>query len=190
LEAKAANVLWDYGEKVTNSLSRLTATLKQRFSGQAFVDKHRTELRNRCRRKNETLQSLHVDIRRLAALAFPGVEHTARKALATDYFLDALNDSDFALRVRERQPATLDAALAIALQMEVWAKNSRNRSSDTRPLGEPKKTRKVNQASTSESGLAEARSEVLQKKVTEAKKAAATSKKAELEAKREVEETK
>jgi len=94
------------------------------------------------------------------------------------------------LRVRERQPATLDAALAIALQMEVWAKNSRNRSSDTRPLGEPKKTRKVNQASTSESGLAEARSEVLQKKVTEAKKAAATSKKAELEAKREVEETK
>jgi len=54
--------------------------------------------------------------------------------------------------------------------MEVWAKNSSNRSSDTRPLKEPKKTRKVNQASTSENGLAEARSEVLQKEVAEAKK--------------------
>jgi len=101
-----------------------------------------------------------------------------------DYFLDALDDPDFAVRVRERQPATLDAALAMALQMEVWAKNSRNRSSDVKPLGESKKTRKISQASTSESGLVEARSEVLQKEVTEAKKAAATSKKAELEAKR------
>jgi len=115
LEAEAANVFWDYDEKVTNSLSRLTATLKQRFSGQAFVDKHRTELSNRCRRKNESLQSLHVDIRRLAALTFPDAEHTAREALATDYFLDVLDDLDFALQVRERQPATLDAALAIAL---------------------------------------------------------------------------
>ena len=73
-------MLCDYGDEVTNSLSKLTATLKQRFSGQAFVDKHRIELRNRRRRKNETLQNLHADIRRLAALAFPTVEHTARKA--------------------------------------------------------------------------------------------------------------
>ena len=63
LEAEAANVLWDYSEEVTTSLSRLTATLKQRFGGQAFVDKHRTELRSRCRGKNETSRSLHADIR-------------------------------------------------------------------------------------------------------------------------------
>jgi len=111
------------------------------------VDKHRTELRSRCQGKNETLRSLHADIRRLAALAFPTVEHTARESLAMDYFLDALDDPDFAVRVRERQPATLDAALAMALQMKVWAKNSRNRSSDVKPLGESKRTRKVNQAS-------------------------------------------
>jgi len=121
LEAEAANVLWEYSKEVTSSLSKLTATLKQRFSGQAFVDKHRTELHSRRRGKNETLRSLHADIRRLAALAFPSVEHMAREALATDYFLDALDDPDFGLRVRERQPANLDAALAMALQMEVWA---------------------------------------------------------------------
>jgi len=79
-----------------------TATLKQRFSGQAFVDKHLLELRNRRQRKNKTLQSLHADIRRLTALAFLTVEHTAKEVLATDHLLDALDDVDFALRVRER----------------------------------------------------------------------------------------
>ena len=101
LEAEAANVLWDYNEEVTNSLSKLTATSKQRFGGRTFVDKRRTELRSQCRGKNETLRSLHVDIRRLAALAFPTVEHMAREAMATDYFLDAIGDSEFALRVRD-----------------------------------------------------------------------------------------
>ena len=126
METEAANVLWDYSKEVTSSISKLTATLKQRFSGQAFVDKHSTELRSRRRGKNETLRSLHADICRLAAFNTPSVEHTAREALATDYFLDALDDPDFALRVRERQPANLDAALAMALQMEVRAQNSRN----------------------------------------------------------------
>jgi len=91
------------------------------------VDKHRTELQSRCRGKNETLQSLHADIRRLAALAFPTVEHTAREAMATDYFLDAIGASEFALRVRDRQPKELDTAFAIALQMEAWMMFSRNR---------------------------------------------------------------
>jgi len=190
LEAKAADVLWDYSKEVTSSLSRLIATLKEMFGDQVFVDKHRTELRSRCREKNETLRSLHADIRRLAALAFPTVKHTAKEVLAMIYFLDALDDPEFAMRVRERQPATLDAALAKALQMEVWAKNSRNRFAEIKPLEESKRTRKVNQASIVASSSTEERSEALQKGVTEAKKTVATSKKAELKAKREVKETK
>jgi len=89
----AANMLWDYGDEVTSSLSKLTATLKQRFGGQAFVDKHRIELRNRRRRKDETLQSFHADVRRLAALAFPDMKHKAREVMATDYFLKAMVDA-------------------------------------------------------------------------------------------------
>ena len=126
-----SNVLWDYGDKLTNSFFKLTATLKQKFSGQAFVDKHRLELRNRRRKKNETLQSKHADIRRLAALAFPTVEHMVREALAIDYFLDALDDADFVLRIRQRQLVSLDSALAVALHIEVWTNYTRIRRVDS-----------------------------------------------------------
>jgi len=90
-----------------------------KFGGKAFADKHRIQIRNRRRRKDETLQSLHSDIRRLAALAFPKIEHKTREVMACDYFMDASADPDFALKIRERYPA-----LRIALQLEVWTKDS------------------------------------------------------------------
>jgi len=98
LKEEAASVLLDYGNQVSGSLSQLTATLKKRFGGEAFADKYRIELRSRRRRPKETLQALHADIRRMAALAFPSVKHQIREVMATDYFLDALGDSDFGLK--------------------------------------------------------------------------------------------
>ena len=38
--------------------------------------------------------------------------------MACDYFIDALNDPDFALKVRQRSPKDLDSALRIALQLK------------------------------------------------------------------------
>lgn len=70
-------------------------------------------------KEKRELQSLHADIRRLAALAFPTIDHRTREVMATDYFFDAMGDSESALRVRDRQPPNLNAALAIALQMKV-----------------------------------------------------------------------
>ena len=49
LDKEVANVLWDYGKEVTESLSGLTKTLKTRFGGKNFADKHRIEIRNRRR---------------------------------------------------------------------------------------------------------------------------------------------
>jgi len=43
--------------------------------------------------------------------------------MACDYFIDALNDPTFALKVPERFPRDLDAALRVALQLEVWSKD-------------------------------------------------------------------
>jgi len=66
---------------------------------------------------------LHSDIRRLVALVLPVFDHRARETIACDYFIDALADPDFSLKVRERSPAYLDSALRIALQLEVWTKD-------------------------------------------------------------------
>jgi len=43
--------------------------------------------------------------------------------MTCDYFIDALNDPNFALKVRERFPKDLDAALRVALQLKVWSKD-------------------------------------------------------------------
>ena len=80
--------------------------------------KHRTELRNRRRRTGETLQNLHNDIRRLAALAYPNVPPQLREEVACDHFLDVLGDSSLVFRIRERRPVDLDSALRLALQFE------------------------------------------------------------------------
>ena len=124
LDKEVANVLWDYGKEIANSLSGLTRILKMRFGGKSYADKHRIEIRNKRRAPNETLQSLHIEIRRLAALAFPTMEHKTREVISRDYFLDALADPDFALKIRERDPKDLDSAFRIALQLEMWTKDS------------------------------------------------------------------
>ena len=55
LYKEVANVLWDYGVEITESLSGLTKVVQKRFGGKSFVDKHRIEIRSRRRQKNETL---------------------------------------------------------------------------------------------------------------------------------------
>ena len=123
LEKDAGQVLWDYSVETTASFPKMIKVLKERFGEVNQSDKYRFELKSRRRRPNETLRSLHSDIRRLTALALPDLEHTARETMACDYFIDALNDSSFALKVRERFPKDLDTALRVALQLEVWSKD-------------------------------------------------------------------
>jgi len=93
--------------------------LKERFGEANQPDKYRFELKSRRRRPNETLRSLHSDIRRLTALALSDLEHRARETMACYYFIDALNDPKIALKVRERFPKDLDTALRVAFQLEV-----------------------------------------------------------------------
>jgi len=50
------------------------------------------------------------------ALAYPKLERRARESIASDCFLDALDDPDVALKVRERVPADLDEAIAMQLE--------------------------------------------------------------------------
>ena len=124
LVAEAGQVLWDSSQETTNTLSKLIDVLTNRFGGAKQTDKYRMELRLRRRKAGESLSSLHQDIRRLMALAHPALPHESRETIASDYFIDSLNDVDFALKVRERVPATLDDALSIALQLEAWMKDA------------------------------------------------------------------
>jgi len=133
LEKDAATILWDYGTETTTSWRGLTEILENRFGGKAMSEKYRIELRNRRRTAGETLQNLHADIRCLAALAYKGVPPEMRDQVTCDSFLDALGDRELVFKIRERQPADLDSALRIALQLEVWAKEMNRHCESPRP---------------------------------------------------------
>jgi len=146
LDKDVANVLWDYDKDVTNSLSGLTKILESRYGSKSFANKHRIELRNRRRRKGESISNLHVDIR-LVALAFPKVERKVRESIACDHFLDALDDPELALKIRERQPSDLDAALRIALQLEAWTTDTTRLKEAKSDRVEPRRVREISHPS-------------------------------------------
>ena len=50
--------------------------------------------------------------------------------MACDYFVDALDDPEMALKVRERSPKSLDEALHLVLWLEAWAKDARRQTSE------------------------------------------------------------
>jgi len=89
LEEDVANILCNYGEEVTDSLSSMTKTSKRRFGGKAQADKYRIEIRNRRRKTEDSLQSLHVDIYE-GRLPWPSqvwiIRH-AKPSLATTFWM-------------------------------------------------------------------------------------------------------
>jgi len=97
LVGDAGRALWDSGPSATGTLEKLTTLLRSRYGGSRQADKYRMELRLRRHRAGESLSALHQDIRRLMALAHPKLQEEAREAIACDYFVDALDDADFAL---------------------------------------------------------------------------------------------
>ena len=58
------------------------------------------------------------------ALAHPSLKQEACEAIACNYFVDAIDDPDFALKICERAPPTLDEALRVALQLEACSKEA------------------------------------------------------------------
>jgi len=145
----AAQILWDTDRSLTGSLKKLVSILKSRYSGERQAEKYRAELQIRRRRGHETLSELHQDIRRLMALAYPRLTVEAREEIACDHFTNALSDPDFALKVKERAPKTLDEALNVALRLEAWEKSVKHsREDEDRPDRPRQKARAAGQSVT------------------------------------------
>ena len=117
LVGAAAQCLWDQSPECVNTLDKLWKLLSDRFAGQKLTEKFRTELRNRRRKSNESLDALCTDVRRLLIMGYTGPTSTAHEVIAKDSFIGAL-DTELAQKVRERDPGTLDEALHTALRLE------------------------------------------------------------------------
>src|SRR5664279_37145 len=119
LSGPAAQILWDGGVAGSMSYENLVNQLKARFGAQGLQERFATELRGRRRRPNETITELHADVRRLMALAYPdAAQSSLGQIIARDHFVTALNDRELELKVRDRDPADLEAAFRAAVRIE------------------------------------------------------------------------
>ena len=120
LEGNAAQVLWDQGSQGIKSCRRLIKHLKQRFGSEGQQCVYRTQLRSRTRPKGEPLSVTVDEVRRLMALAYPGPMTGDKQTIAIDALLNMLGDGELVLKIREREPETLEEAFKVAMKLEAF----------------------------------------------------------------------
>ena len=124
LTGPAARMLWGTEEM---TFRQLVARLRSRFGSFDMEEKYQAELQCRRRKPSETLRELAQDIRRLMMLAYPGDRSDMAERLAKEHFICAFDEPELELKVREKEPQTLDAALKYAQRFEVFRNAVRQR---------------------------------------------------------------
>ena len=122
LKGAAAQILWDKGVETELTFDDLVRTLKLRFGSEGQSERYRMELISRKRGKNERIPTLHADILRLVTLAYPGQQGVINDIHAMNAFLSALDDKEFELRIRKKNPKDLEEAASMATRLEVYDK--------------------------------------------------------------------
>jgi hypothetical protein len=107
---------WDSGAQ----LAHLTNSLTGRAADAVFERGDlppRAELRTRKQHPGESLQSLHIDIQRIASKAYPSAHNDTADLIARDAFLDALAYQEIAYRIRELDICNIDQAYKHAVRL-------------------------------------------------------------------------
>ena len=108
LSGDTANLVWSQTNPEQLAVEQLQEFLRERYGSAKQEEKFQAELRARRRKANEDLPTLRADISRLMSLAFPGDVSSMELKMAIDYFLDAKDDPDFELKIRESGPKNLN----------------------------------------------------------------------------------
>ncbi|KAJ8048488.1 hypothetical protein HOLleu_00827 [Holothuria leucospilota] len=128
LRGEAQGILVDIGAESRRDYYALVTALRARFSPTNQHEVFRIQLKNRQRQKGETLPELGQIIKRLTRQAYPTASFDVLTALATDHFMDALDDPNLRLGVYQARPTNLDEAIRAALEIEAFHMAERQRS--------------------------------------------------------------
>src|SRR6218665_2938680 len=118
LVAPADQVLWDFESSSVRTWTDLLQRLRTRYGRADRVWLYQTQLATRRQRDGEELCQLVQDVRRLMTLAYPSCTSEYGEMIAIRAFLDAIKDNSLALKVRVREPTTLDSAFKLALPLD------------------------------------------------------------------------
>jgi len=115
LTGNAANLLQGNARATYDEVVKL---LQRRYGNSQQHEKFKLELKSRCRKPEENIQSLAQEVERLVHRAYPRAPADLRETLSLDSFFDDLDDLPFQCRLGEREPVTLNKAIATAVRLE------------------------------------------------------------------------
>ena len=126
LQGPALELLCDMPREMRHSYVQLTH-LSARFGSQGRTDLFRTQLKSRVRRSGESLPELSQAITRLVLWAYPQATLELRQIMAMDYLIDALQDGDIRLRLKQGNPTSVTEAVNMAIELEAFQLAEKNR---------------------------------------------------------------
>ena len=119
----------------------LKEALREKFVLKERVELHKAEFRARHREREEKLPDLASSLRRLVSRAYQEAVPDLQDSLAKDQFIDALEDREIRMKLRESGPKTLDEAVSRALRIEAMyeAESRRGKGRSVRVVQESSK---------------------------------------------------
>lgn len=118
----------------------LKAALWFKFVPQEWIKLHKAKFGARQQEKHEKLSDLSSSLQRLARKAYPEAAEELQGSLAKDQFIDALEDREIRLKLRESGANTLNEAVSRTLQIEAMceAELRRGKGWSVRLVQEPR----------------------------------------------------
>ncbi|KAJ8019353.1 hypothetical protein HOLleu_42118 [Holothuria leucospilota] len=128
LRGDARAILADLEAEKRRNYTDLVDALSSRFGPTRQTELRRIQLRNRGRKKGETIPELAQDVKRLTRFAYPGASSHLQDQLARDHFVDCLEEPELRLGVHQTRPKTLEEAVQAALEIEAFYTVERQRN--------------------------------------------------------------
>lgn len=122
LTGAARSILSDLTQDERRNYSRLKLVLSRKFGSAYKAEMYRAKLQSRFRQTSESISEFASSIMKLTRQAYPKADLQLLDTLAVDYFIDALEDSDIRLRLRQSQPESITQAETLAIRLETFKK--------------------------------------------------------------------
>ena len=125
--------------EVRGDYTNLKRALREKFVPKERIELHKAEFHARRREHDEKLPDLASSLRRLVGNAYPKAVADLQDSLAKDQFIDALEDREIRMKIRESGPKMLDEAVSHALQIKLMyeAESRCTKSRSVRVVQEP-----------------------------------------------------
>jgi hypothetical protein len=127
LSKGARSVLNDLRHEDRYDYDKLDEALRERYGTEDQAELFKAKLRSRVKTKEESLQELAHDIRRLVRLAYPKAAMRTHEDMTKDQFIEALGDGEVRWSVFQARPKNITEALKVAMELEAFKESEKSR---------------------------------------------------------------